>query len=122
MLSDFHGGKVVVVGDGDATISFVDCTFERNHLNKDTPFDGDHAIINAIEWTDPEYTLEDDSHVLVRLISVLWIVIGFVGSTRRKIVPTIYDLFWLWVETSGVAPAVSGAVCSGLLTWVGVDG
>lgn len=62
---------MVVVGDGDATSSFVGCTFARNHLTKDSMYDGDHAIINAMEWTDPEYTMEDDTSVLVRCALVI---------------------------------------------------
>ena len=57
---------MVVVGDGDAASSFAGCTFARNHITKNWAYDGDHAIINAVEWVDLEYALEDDSRVLVR--------------------------------------------------------
>lgn len=58
--------QVVVVGDGDTTASFMNCSFLSNTIANDAAWGGSPAVINAIEWTDPEYTQEDDSKVLVR--------------------------------------------------------
>ena len=47
-FADFSGNEVITLGDGDASISRVNCTLEGKTAWPDTWYDGGHALISAV--------------------------------------------------------------------------
>jgi hypothetical protein len=48
MFLDFSGAAVLTVGDGDSSVSLVNCTLANNTIWPDTWYDEGHALISAM--------------------------------------------------------------------------